>query len=52
MLLGEDTDVVVTDIEVKQYVKFLLKEGTIQEKREVMSYLNTPVLFLSDRVCI
>ena len=39
-LLGETSDMVVTDIDVKDYVKFLLKEGTLEEKREIISCFN------------
>ena len=45
MLLGEVSDTVVTDIDVKEYVKFLLKEGNLEEKREILTCINSNILF-------
>ena len=42
-LLGEQSDVVVKDIDVKAYVKFILKEGLIEEKREIISCFKSKV---------
>ena len=50
-LLGERIDMEVTDIDIKEYVKFLLKEGTLEEKREVISCFNSQIL-LKDKTLI
>ena len=36
-LLGQDINFEVGDIDIKHYIKFLLKEGSIEEKREIIS---------------
>lgn len=43
-LLGEKSEVSTKDIDVKDYVKFLLKEGSLEEKREIMSCFKSKVL--------
>jgi hypothetical protein len=43
-LLGEKVDLNVSDIDVKEYVKFLLQDGGIEEKREILSCLNSTIL--------
>ena len=45
MLLGEMSDTVVSDIDVKEYVKFLLKDGSMEEKREIIACFNSQILF-------
>lgn len=35
-LLGESAEIAVTDIDMKDYVKFLLKDGELEEKREII----------------
>lgn len=39
MLLGRSTKVVVKDIDIRHYAKYLLQEGKDQEKRELLSCL-------------
>ncbi len=43
-LLGEGSDMAVNDIDVKTYVKFLLKDGTLKEKRDILTHLQTKVI--------
>ncbi len=35
-LLGNEMDTVVSDVDTRDYVKFLIKNGTLEEKREIM----------------
>ena len=35
-IVGEDTKIVMKSIDVREYVKFLLDEGNIEEKRELL----------------
>lgn len=42
-LLGEKTHTKASDINTKDYVKFLLKEGTLEEKREILSCFYSPI---------
>ena len=51
-LLGEQTNITVTDIDIKSYVKFILKDGLIHEKREVLSHLNSPILLSQKEITI
>lgn len=39
-----------TDIEVKDYVKFLLKEGTLEEKRDMMRCFKTVILLKNKQI--
>lgn len=51
-LLGEQTNITVTDIDIKSYVKFILKDGLMHEKREVLSHLNSPILLSQKEITI
>ena len=51
-LLGEHSDVAVNDIDIKAYVKFLLKEGSQEEKREIMSCFRSKILLKHKRISI
>ncbi len=39
-LLNENTGITVSDVDVKKYVKFLLKDGNLSEKRKVLECFN------------
>lgn len=43
-LLGGSSEVTAQDIDTKEYVKFLLKEGSLEEKREIMSCFKSKIL--------
>jgi hypothetical protein len=40
MVTGKNQNIDVSDVDVKNYIKFLLKEGEDQEKRELLTCLN------------
>jgi len=44
MATGKNQNIDVSDIDVKNYIKFLLKEGDDQEKRELLTCLNGEIL--------
>ena len=46
-LLGEGSNMAVTDIDVKDYVKFLLKDGSLEEKRDIISCFRSSILLKS-----
>lgn len=48
MLLGSKTPVAVKDIDVRNYAKFILQEGSMDEKREFLRCLKSGVV-LSDK---
>jgi len=43
-LLGEGASISVSDIDTKNYVKFLLKDGSIEEKREILDCFSSKIL--------
>lgn len=43
-LLGEQVKMLADDINAKEYVKFLLKDGSIEEKREILGCFSSPIL--------
>lgn len=43
-LLGEKSDVLADNIDTKAYVKFLLKEGSLEEKREIISCFESKIV--------
>ena len=49
-LLGEGSDMAVTDIDVKDYVKFLLKDGTLEEKRDIMTCFRSSILLSNKKL--
>jgi len=43
-LLRENSEVFAESIETKEYVKFLLKNGSVEEKRDILSCFSSPIL--------
>lgn len=43
-LLSKNTDMTVSDIDIKKYVKFLLFNGTISEKREILLSFKSSII--------
>ena len=51
-LLGETSDVTTKSIDTKDYVQFLLKEGSLEEKREIMSCFKSRVLLKNKKIAL
>ena len=51
-LLGEKSDFSTKDIDAKDYVKFLLKEGSLEEKREIMSCFKSQVVLKEKKILL
>jgi DNA invertase Pin-like site-specific DNA recombinase len=51
-LLGEGSNMAVTDIDVKDYVKFLLKDGSLEEKRDIISCFKSPIILNNKNICL
>ena len=49
-LLGESVKMTVNDIDVKDYVKFLLKEGAFEEKREIIGCFKSEILLANKTI--
>jgi hypothetical protein len=47
-LLGQNLNFEIGDIDIKRYIKFLLKDGTIEEKRQIMACFGSQIT-LSDK---
>ena len=50
MLLGTKTAVAVKDIDIRNYAKFILIEGTMEEKREFLRCLRTEILLKNKEI--
>ncbi len=49
-LLGQDLNFEIGDIDIKRYIKFLLKDGTVEEKHEIITCINSPILLKNEVV--
>jgi len=52
MATGQNQNIDVSDVDVKNYIKFLLKEGDDQEKRELLTCLNGEILLKNKAITI
>lgn len=52
MVTGKNQNIDVSDVDVKNYIKFLLKEGDDQEKRELLTCLNGEILLNNKEILI
>lgn len=52
MTTGKNQNIDVSDVDVKNYIKFLLKEGDDQEKRELLTCLNGEILLKNKIITI
>lgn len=52
MLLGDDTKISVKDIDIRNYAKFILLEGDINEKRDFLRCLKSTVVLRKKTVCL
>jgi len=52
VLLGKNTDIKLEDIDIKNYVKFILKSGEINEKREALENISNKILLRDKDIII
>lgn len=52
MLLGETAKIFIKDIDIRNYAKFILQEGSIEEKRDFLKCLKSDLLLENKRVSI
>jgi DNA invertase Pin-like site-specific DNA recombinase len=52
MLLGEKSQIIIKDIDLRNYTKFLLQEGSGEEKRELLRCLKTRIVMNNKKVTI
>ena len=51
-LLGKSTDIQIVDVDIKDYVKFILKDGEMQEKREILENISEKITLKNKTVSI
>ena len=52
MLLGNKTPIAVKDIDIRNYAKFILLEGEMEEKREFFKCLNSKILLSNKKISL
>jgi hypothetical protein len=52
MLLNRKTPVIIKDIDIRNYAKFILQEGSMEEKREFMRCLKSGILLNSKKISL
>jgi hypothetical protein len=52
MLLGTKAQVAVKDIDIRNYAKFILLEGDMEEKREFFKCLNSKILLKNKKISL
>ncbi len=52
MLLGSKTPIAVKDIDIRNYAKFILQEGTLDEKREFLRCLKSEIVLKNKKVAL
>lgn len=52
MLLGNETKIAVNDIDIRNYVKFILHEGNIGERRDFLRCLKSEIILKNKQVFI
>ncbi|MAZ30171.1 hypothetical protein CL655_02710 [bacterium] len=52
MLLGKEEKIAVSSIDIRNYAKFILQEGGIEEKRDFLRYLKSTVSLNKKKVCL
>jgi DNA invertase Pin-like site-specific DNA recombinase len=51
-VLGHKKEVSNSDIDIRNYAKYLLKEGTITEKRELLSFLKSKLILKDKKIIL
>jgi hypothetical protein len=52
MLLGNKKPIAVKDIDIRNYAKFILLEGEMEEKREFFKCLNSKILLSNKKITL
>lgn len=52
MVLGSKSTVLVKDIDIRNYAKFILQEGSMDEKREFIRCLKSEIILTDKRVSL
>jgi len=49
-LLGKSTNIQIDDIDIKNYVKFILKDGDVQEKRNILENISERIILKNKNI--
>jgi len=52
MLLGNKTPIAVKDIDIRNYAKFILQEGSMEEKREFLRCLKSEIVLSNKKILL
>ena len=52
MLLGTKSVIIIKDIDIRNYAKFILQEGKIEEKRELLRCLKGEILLRDKKILL
>jgi DNA invertase Pin-like site-specific DNA recombinase len=52
MLLESKTPIIIKDIDIRTYAKFILQEGNVEEKREFLGCLRNKILLSNKEICL
>ncbi len=52
MILGTKTPVAVKDIDIRNYAKFILQEGDMEEKREFLRCLKSEIFLINKKISL
>ena len=52
MLIGIKTPIAVKDIDIRNYAKFILIEGSMDEKREFLRCLKSQIVLINKKVTL
>lgn len=52
MLTGTKAQIAVKDIDIRNYAKFILQEGNIDEKRDLLRYLNSKISLANKKILL
>jgi len=51
-VLGQKNQIRTTEVDIRNYAKYLLREGTIYEKRELLSFLKSKLLLKDKKIVL
>lgn len=51
-VLGHKQEKTSVDVDVRNYAKYLLKEGTLVEKRELLSCMKNKLVLREKKICL
>jgi len=51
-ILGIKQQIQVKDVDIRDYAKFILKDGTVEEKRELLTCFKSKILLKEKNICI